>query len=120
MLGEILELARKISTERRATVFVEYMAHVDMLIVMIYLGGWESGSYPDLNFEKHISAADMQDILSALRSIYNDEPPIIKIGQCELCRRDIMDGDWHKEVRGNMLCAGCVESAKTALCEATA
>lgn len=115
MLGKIMELAHKVNTKKRATVFVEYLGHVNLLNVRVFVNGWNEDAEPNIRREAYMDDAELQDIYLMLENLERNEPMTIKIGRCEFCMGDIMDGDKFMKVKSKMFCASCSDELKGAL-----
>lgn len=118
MLNEILELAHKISAEKKADVFVRYSGHICGLEIGIYVDGWKIGAGEDISKSinmKRMTDFDrtgLTDTLNILRAIYADQPLVIEMGRCDLCKRRIFTGERSAPFKSLIICGECADELK--------
>lgn len=110
MLGQIMELSKKVNTEKRATIFVSYSGHVNWIEVNVHLNGWRSNSTPEIMMRAYEDSDEgLQKIIDTLQSIYNDEPQAVRVGKCRMCSGTIIDGDDFANFHDDKICMTCVQ-----------
>lgn len=85
-IAELFKLAREINQTKKATVFVNYSGHVDLLEVRVWRGNWDGDVEPVVNDREYLNNVSESD---SLRFI-------------ELCKREILKaaGDDQKPHHG--------------------
>ena len=63
LAGRITQLAMQLSEDTEHDVFVDYSPHVNWLVVLVYLGGWERDTQSDLEVKVDLDSADACDQL---------------------------------------------------------
>ena len=63
LAGRITQLAMQLSEDTDHDVFVDYSPHVNWLVVLVYLGGWERDTQSDLEVNVDLDSSDACDQL---------------------------------------------------------
>jgi len=91
-IEKIFELAQKISTERKADVFVDYNGHINGMSIRIYREGWRKDNVADHWFRFLIDNFDEDEIkpsyvISFLQEILDGNDYMIEIGNLAYIRK---------------------------------
>lgn len=119
MLGQIIELAHKISAERKTDVFIDYHGHTKGLNVRVFADGWvrDKDAVCDKTFylDNDNCSSALSEVLEFLQSIYDNEPLNLEVGQCCLCKRKLYTSDASLEIKGGKVCTTCADELEEAI-----